>query len=265
MLKIYHKYILRKILIVFFASLVIISLCLVSLNLLRMIKHAGFGLSLRLLLQLIGYLNLFILAFSVPLSLLIACMLVFGKMSADNEISAYRASGLRISQIALPPFILAALLAFFMLYINGIVSPRGHYNMNQLAFLSGSLNPMALFRPRESSKFGQYTISVKKIRGNKMFDLSIMESKPDTTPNNITARLGELDHVPGEGGALVSLAGIARLVPLPERAVGRRGRVGDLRHHLAQHGQPLVGQHGLQLRHDRHLVRCHSSPRKSLS
>ena len=153
MLKIYHRYLLQKILITFLSSVIIISLCLVSLNLLKLTKHAQYSLTFGLFLTLIGYLNLFILAFSVPLSILIASLLVFGKMAADNEITAFRASGLRISQIAMPVLVFSVLVSFLMLYINGVVYPKGHYKMNRLDYLMSSIKPISLFNQRESRYF----------------------------------------------------------------------------------------------------------------
>lgn len=204
MFRIYQKYILRKIVIVSILSVVVISMCLVSLNLLKLIKAARHLLSFRMFITAVGYFNLFILAFSVPLSILIASLLVFGKMSAENEITALRASGIRMSQISLPPLIFSILVSFSMLYINGVVSPEAHYNVNQLKFLSGAVNPMKLFSPRVSSHIGQYTIFIDRIEGNKMFGLSIMEDTPERSAN-ITARIGELDHTPGESKFTLNL------------------------------------------------------------
>ena len=191
MLRIYHKYILRKIIISFIASICIISICLISLNLLRIIKNAKIGFSPRLFLIAAGYLNLFILAFSVPLSILISTLLVFGRMSADNEITGFKANGIRIIQLSLPVIVFSAIISFGMLYINGVVSPHGHYNSNQLAFLSKTINPLMLFKPREPIDFDNYTILVDKIEGNKLYNLTIVEPKNDKTIN-IKAKWGEL-------------------------------------------------------------------------
>jgi lipopolysaccharide export system permease protein len=191
MIRIYHRYILRRIIIAFVASVLIISLCLISLNLLRIIKNVKVGFSFLLFVTAVGYLNLFILAFSVPLSVLIAALLVYGRMSADNEITGLRASGVRIWQITLPVLIFSLIIGFLMLYINGIVSPEGHYNSSRITFLSRTLNPLTLFKPREPTDFGDYTILVDRVEGNKLIDISVMEPKPGKTAT-IKAKWGEL-------------------------------------------------------------------------
>ena len=202
MLKIYHKYLLRKTVIAFVVSQLIISACLVCLNLLKLVKNSQFALSFGLFTAALGYLNLFLLAFSVPLSILIAALLVYGKLSADNEVTAFRASGIRITQISMPAIVLAVLASLGMLYINGVVSPRGHYSMSRLEFLAGSIDPMILFRPREKIPFGDYSILIDRIEGNKMFDIRLMEPKSEGT-TKITAKWAELLHRPGD--SLVTL------------------------------------------------------------
>jgi lipopolysaccharide export system permease protein len=191
MLRIYHRYILRRIIIAFIASVLIISLCLISLNLLRIIKSARIGFSFWLFITAVGYLNLFILAFSVPLSVLIATLLVYGKMTADNEITGLKASGIRVWQITFPVIVFSIIVGFLMLYINGIVSPKGHYNSSRLTFLSRAINPLTFFKPREPTDFGDYTIMVDRVEDNKLYDISVIEPKPGKTAT-IKAKWGEL-------------------------------------------------------------------------
>ncbi len=224
MFKIYHKYLLRKTLIVFFASVFIISLCLVSMNLLKLAKHARYGFTLGLFITLVGFLNLFILTFSVPLSILIASLLVFGKLSADNETTAFRASGVRVSEMALPALIFSIVVSFLMLYINGVVSPKGHYNMGRLQFLSGSLNPMSFFSERESNDFGDYSIFVDRIEDNKMFGLYIVEVRPGRTVN-IKAKWGEIIHNKGDAKVRLNLYDADVSMPTGEDIVREHDRM----------------------------------------
>src|SRR5258705_12245872 len=51
----------------------------------------------------------YVLSFSLPMAMLAAALLVFGRMSADNEITAIRASGVGLGRVG-SPVILRALL-----------------------------------------------------------------------------------------------------------------------------------------------------------
>ncbi|HMU95571.1 MAG TPA: LptF/LptG family permease, partial [Elusimicrobiota bacterium] len=59
-----------------------------------------------------------ILSLSVPMALLLACLLTFGRLSEDNEILALRASGLSFRQILWPPLAVAGLVSLALLPFN---------------------------------------------------------------------------------------------------------------------------------------------------
>src|SRR2546422_9085839 len=59
-----------------------------------------------------------VLSFSLPMAMLATALLVFGRMSADNELTAIRASGIGLGRVAAPVILLATLMGFACLYIN---------------------------------------------------------------------------------------------------------------------------------------------------
>ena len=63
-----------------------------------------------LILKLLFFSFPFILTFLIPMSVLVATLLAFGKLSFDNEIMAIRASGISMKQIIRPLIALTAVL-----------------------------------------------------------------------------------------------------------------------------------------------------------
>src|SRR4030095_3735777 len=84
---------------------------------------------LELILSFIGYILPFSLTFTIPWGFLTAVLLVFGKMSAENELVALRSSGVSIPRICVSVFVLALASVGVCLWINVDVAPRGEVNM----------------------------------------------------------------------------------------------------------------------------------------
>ena len=55
-----------------------------------------------------------VLAFSIPIAMLVTVILVFSRMSAENEITALRASGISLWQITAPALILSFSFVLFV-------------------------------------------------------------------------------------------------------------------------------------------------------
>lgn len=91
----------------------------------------------------------FSFTFTIPWGLLTAVLLVFGRLSADNELIALRANGVSIQRIALPVFLLAVALSLFCLYINTVVAPRAEQEMAKTIFRIATSNPTSLFATDE--------------------------------------------------------------------------------------------------------------------
>src|SRR3954465_3620151 len=60
----------------------------------------------------------FMISYALPLGILTGVLLTLGRLSADSEITAMRATGLSLTRIARPVFLLGALGAALGLYIN---------------------------------------------------------------------------------------------------------------------------------------------------
>lgn len=81
-------------------------------------------LSPKLFLQLLGLLFPYVIAFALPLGLLTGILLVLGRLSAQNEITAMRAAGISLRQIALPAYVLALLSLVFSVWVNFSLGPN---------------------------------------------------------------------------------------------------------------------------------------------
>ena len=95
-----NKYLVKESLIPFLLSLGVITTVLFLQFLIRAIdRFLGKGLDVWIILEYL-YLNLaWIIALSVPMSLLISTVMTYGRMSQDNEITALKAAGVSVFSI----------------------------------------------------------------------------------------------------------------------------------------------------------------------
>lgn len=85
-------------------------------------RYTDIGLS-----QLVGrfpYLIPATMGISIPLAVLLATILTYGRLSANNEILAIRMSGVHPFHAVMPAIVLGLLLVCATLYINGEVAPK---------------------------------------------------------------------------------------------------------------------------------------------
>ncbi|RME00935.1 MAG: YjgP/YjgQ family permease, partial [Calditrichaeota bacterium] len=129
-MSIISKYIVRQHIGPFFFGFSIISLVFI-LNLL--FRELNRILSKGLPLEVVGeffLLNMgWIVALAVPMATLTASLMTFGRMSADNEITAFKASGVSLYRLVAPALITASLLAVFLIWFNNKVLPESNHRL----------------------------------------------------------------------------------------------------------------------------------------
>lgn len=91
----------------------------------------------------------FILAMTLPMSVLIAVLYTFNRLSADNEITAMKAGGVSLPRLVLPLVGAAALLAGGMVWFNNSILPESNHKLSILLHEIGRKKPtFALDRER---------------------------------------------------------------------------------------------------------------------
>src|SRR5438445_4390920 len=80
---------------------------------------------IEFILSFIAYILPFSLTFTIPWGFLTAVLLVFGKMSAENELIALRSNGVSIPRICVPLLFLAIVACVIWLSINVVLVNGG--------------------------------------------------------------------------------------------------------------------------------------------
>src|ERR1700731_2312163 len=147
------------------------------------------------ILTFIAYLLPFSLTYSIPWGVLVAVLLVFGKLSSDNELVALRANGIGMTRICYPVFAIALMFLGICLWINLYAAPISEVKLRSAVFDLASSDPLALFGSDEViDQFPNRKIYVGRKNGSSLEDLHIYEMNGYQVPIRVIyARRGTLE------------------------------------------------------------------------
>lgn len=170
----------------------------------------------------------FSLTFTIPWAFLTAVLLVFGRMSADNETMALRACGVSLARICLPVLGVAVVLCGLTLWLNLAVAPRAEMAIRKSLVTIAQSNPAAVFATNEVvDQFRGRKIFVGAKNGNELSDITIIEQTQDAKPRTvIRARRGELASNQATG----ELEVVLHQAIVESRPEGREDEFGAIRH-----------------------------------
>jgi lipopolysaccharide export LptBFGC system permease protein LptF len=181
MLKIIDRYIGKQVFSSTLIAVVVLTLVLVLGNLFKEIFEllVDKNLPLDSVLKFVAYILPFSLIFTIPWGFLTAVLLVFGRMSADNEMISMRVAGLSMSRICRPVFILAFALAGLSLWINTRVAPRAQGEMKRALVKMVKNDPLALFEAdKVVADFSPNIVYAKRKNGEILEGLEIIQLDP---------------------------------------------------------------------------------------
>src|SRR5215471_1363131 len=196
-MRIIDRYLIRQIVGTVIWAVSLLSLMLVVGNAMRDLLNLlmAHQLPLSYVLSFVGFLLPFSLIYSIPWGVLVAVLLVFGKLSSDNELVALRANGVGITRICFPVFVIALVFFGICLWINLYVAPAAQVQLKSALFNLASEDPLALFGSDEViDQFPNRKIYVGRKNGSTLHDLHIFEMNAENLPMRVIyARRGTLE------------------------------------------------------------------------
>tara|TARA_B100001029_G_C15064025_1_gene461751 strand:+ start:559 stop:1905 length:1347 start_codon:yes stop_codon:yes gene_type:complete len=189
-----NKYLVKESLIPFLLSLGVITTVLFLQFLIRAIdRFLGKGLDVWIILEYL-YLNLaWIIALSVPMSLLISTVMTYGRMSQDNEITALKAAGVSVFNIIKPAVFFGGFVGLILCLFNNFVLPDMNYHARLLARDIYQKSPELTIEPGYFiNTIPQYSMIVREMEGNNFKDVKIFSKYSGTEQVTIYADKGKL-------------------------------------------------------------------------
>ena len=155
-------------------------------------------LSLGTFARLVGLLVPFVVSFALPMGMLTGVLLTLGRLSADSEITAMRASGLSLFRIARPVFIIGTLGTALGLYINFDSMPRARVQYHRELDDAIRTNPLAAIVPKTFIRdFPRMVIYVGEKHGTVLRDVWIWKLDGERRVTEfVRAASGRVDYDP---------------------------------------------------------------------
>ena len=189
-----NKYLFKQSLIPFLLSVAVITTVLFLQFLIRAVdRFLGKGLDSLTIFEYL-YLNLaWIIALSVPMSLLISSVMTFGRMAQQNEITALKSAGVNLYNIIKPALWFGAMVATALCFFNNFILPEMNYNARLLARDIYKKKPELSIEPGYFvDMIPQYTMIVKEMDGKDFKDVKIFSKNQKSEQTTIYANQGSL-------------------------------------------------------------------------
>ncbi len=203
-----HLYLLRQVLATLLMTVGVFTLVLLMGNVLREILDllASGQATVGLVLRAIGLLIPFVLAFSLPMGLLTAALLVFGRFSADQELTAVRAGGISLLALVRPLFGLAVLLSGVSAVVNMWVAPAARVAFKELRdSVLREPSRQAIPEGRYVELGGNLTLYAGEVRGRQMRNVliygttNVLENGTQTLVRNLDVLASDAELVLSNG------------------------------------------------------------------
>jgi lipopolysaccharide export system permease protein len=196
-MKLIDRFISRELLVNLTFAVAVLSLVLVIGNIFRKLLPllVNNDVPVEYLLTFIAYVLPFSLIFTIPWGLLTAVLLVFGRLSADNELVALRANGVGIHRICVSLGVIAVICTGVCLWLNVSVAPAAQQKMKATVLNLATRNPLALFGSDQViDQFPGRKIYIGKKEGNQLENIIVFEVNERSIPMRVVhARRGTLE------------------------------------------------------------------------
>lgn len=171
-------------------------------------KIAGKGIEPLVLIEYFGLNLAWILAMAVPMSVLIATLSVYGRLSEDGEITAMRASGLSAFYLIRPAIIGALIVTIGIGLFNNYILPEMNHHAKLL------LMDMNRKKPTLNMEPGVYTFNIPNLvmlagevaqEEGRLVNVTIYDERIQGNRSVITAKRGRIQFVPEQEAFYLTL------------------------------------------------------------
>ena len=159
----------------------------------------GKGLSLLVIGELIVLSLSWMVVLAVPMAVLVATLMAFGKLSSQNEITAMKASGMSLYSMMSTVVLASILLTYLLVQFNNKVLPEANHRLKVLMIDIRRTKPtLTITAGLFSQDISGYSILARKTfeQSNDLEGVTIYDYTDPSTNVTITAKKGKISFTP---------------------------------------------------------------------
>ncbi len=195
-MKIVDRYILRELCVPFILGILVFTSILLIVRILKLVELVvNRGVPLLQILKLFSYILPAFLEVTVPMALLLATLVAFGRLSSDSEIIALRASGVSLYRLLEPVGLFAGVVTILTLGLSVYARPWGNSRLRTGLYEIVKARASAGIKPHVfNDEFAGLVIYVDHIEppGNNLEGILISDTRDQKLHNTVFARSGVL-------------------------------------------------------------------------
>lgn len=180
----------------FFAFSIITSMLVLNFVLQAMRYIIGKGISMTIILEYIVYNLAWIVVLVVPMSILVATIMAFGRFASDNEVTAMKAGGIHFYRLIIPVALCAVVVTYLLVQFNDRVLPLANHKARVLKKNIQTKRPTLSIEPGvflEGIDNFHLIIENKDELGSGIYGVTIFDKSNRDVTRSITAEKGTLE------------------------------------------------------------------------
>ncbi len=130
------------------------------------------------------------LALTIPMAVLLAAIMSFGRLATDNELIAFKSCGINIYTLIKPTVIAALLLSLFMVYFNNKILPDSNHKLKTLTQRVAQRKPMTSIKAKTFLTLKDFTLYADEKIEDELFGVLIYDFSNSRFPMIISAKKG---------------------------------------------------------------------------
>ena len=178
MLSTLHRYVFRELVKGFAMSFLALCVIMVLGGAFKSLRH---GIGPVEILRFVPYLLPFFFAWVIPGAMLTTCVMTYGRLSAENELAAVRASGVPLRYMCYPAVLVALILTALAVPLNDQLIPYCRMRKGE------ELRRIIMEEPfkfkaaggDETIELGDYRIFVERVEGRKLYNVVVVAPRKE--------------------------------------------------------------------------------------
>ncbi|MFZ6016431.1 MAG: LptF/LptG family permease [Nitrospirota bacterium] len=198
-MKIIHKSILKELALTFLLSLAFLNFILMMEKLLRLSRFlSGVGASMMDIGKIIFYLQPQLLLLTIPMSLLLSTLLIYGRLNYDSELVVLRLNGMSFWSISMPVFASGIICFLLCIAVSFYIGPGSSIKLrDEITNIIKTRSPLSIEEGTFNTSFKDIVIIIReKPSADTLKGIFIYDGRDKNEPRVLIAEEGKI-YMPG--------------------------------------------------------------------